>query len=164
MKSKHLEKLKDLDFKHQRSKYPNVPLSCVALTKYIDTTANGLERCICDFIRYNGYQAERIKNTGRPIDNTQQVTDVLGRTQTIGSISYIKGTGTNGTADISATIFGRSVKIEVKIGKDYQSQAQKEYQQSIESSGGQYWVVKDFDSFYFYYESFLDYIINTAKK
>ena len=163
MKSKHIQKLKDLDFAHQRKKYPNVPLNCVAVTKYIDTTANGLERCIVDFIRYNGYQAERIKNTGRPIDNTQQVTDILGRTRTIGSISYIKGTGTNGTADISATIFGRSVKVEVKIGKDFQSQAQKEYQQSIIDSGGQYWIAKDFDSFYFHYECFLDYIINSAK-
>lgn len=53
----------------------------------------------------------------------------------------------NGTADISATIWGRSVKIEVKIGNDKQSQDQKNYQKSIENAKGYYLIVKDFDSF-----------------
>jgi hypothetical protein len=61
--------------------------------------------------------------------------------------TWTKGTGTPGSADISATIYGRSVKIEVKIGKDRQSEAQKNYQAMIERSGGTYIIAKDFDSF-----------------
>ncbi|KAF2380358.1 hypothetical protein BSN82_16780, partial [Acinetobacter baylyi] len=55
---------------------------------------------------------------------------------------WTKGTGTPGSADISATIKGRSVKIEVKYGKDRQSQAQKDYQKAIEKAGGTYIIVK----------------------
>lgn len=125
--------------------------------KYTDKTANGLTKCIVDWINLNGGQAERISNTGRYIDNKKIVTDVLGIRRQIGSGQYIKGTGTNGTADISATINGRSVKIEVKM-KDKQSDAQKRYQESIESAGGQYWIAHDFGEFIFQYVCFLDYI------
>ncbi|HJY63731.1 MAG TPA: hypothetical protein VJ455_06205 [Ignavibacteria bacterium] len=56
-----------------------------------------------------------------------------------------------GTADISATIAGRSVKIEVKIGRDKQSQKQKEYQRQVEASGGLYFIAKSFDQFFTWY-------------
>jgi hypothetical protein len=92
---------------------------------------------------------------GRPIDNRKQVTDVIGRTKTIGSMTWGKSTATKGSADISATILGRSVKIEVKIGRDRQSDDQKIYQEAIERSGGHYWIVKNFDDFYKKYENFL---------
>ena len=84
---------------------------------------------------------------GRMIDNTKVVTDALGNQRRIGSMTYIPTTGTKGSADVSATIQGRSVKIEVKI-KDRQSEAQKEYQQRIETAGGVYWLVRSFDEFY----------------
>ncbi len=69
--------------------------------------------------------------------------------------SWTKGTSTAGSADISATIKGRSVKIEVKIGKDRQSEAQKRYQEMIERAGGIYIIAKDFDSFVEWYENFI---------
>jgi len=67
---------------------------------------------------------------------------------------WTKGTGTPGSADISATIYGRSVKIEVKIGKDRQSEAQKNYQAMIERSGGTYIIAKDFDLFLEWFDKF----------
>ena len=100
-----------------------------------------------------GYQAERISNTGRYIDSKKMVKDIQGQTKQIGSGQYIPGTGTNGTADISATIKGKSIKIEVKFGKDRQSEAQKEYQTTIERSGGVYYIAKDFESFYQFYQT-----------
>jgi hypothetical protein len=63
----------------------------------------------------------------------------------------VKGTGTDGTADISATIKGRSVKIEIKIGSDRQSEAQRNYQHIIEKAGGIYFIAKDFAQFYSWY-------------
>jgi hypothetical protein len=100
---------------------------------------------------------------GRMIDNRKQVTDVIGRTKTIGSAKYIPTTGTKGSADISATIFGRSVKLEIKYGKDRQSQAQKEYQASVEKAGGTYWVIKNFNQFYELYEEFKRILLDLNK-
>jgi hypothetical protein len=88
------------------------------------------------------------------MDNSRVVTDVLGFRRKIGSGKWIKGTTTNGTADISATIQGRSIKIEVKAGADKQRQAQKEYQRSIEQAGGIYIIVHCFADFLNWYNDF----------
>ena len=128
-------------------KYPNMPIDYIPLYKYTDKTANGLTRCIIDYLEFNGCQAERISTTGRMVDNTKTFTNVIGITKQIGSKKWIKGSGTKGSADISATINGKSVKIEVKIGKDRQSEHQKKYQESIEKSGGIYLIAKSFEDF-----------------
>lgn len=133
-----------------------MPPNYVPKTTYTDKTANGLTKCICDWLICNGWQSERISNMGRYIDNSKIVKDVLGQSKRIGTGKYIKGSGTKGTADISATIKGRSVKIEVKIGKDIQSEAQKKYQKSIEDSGGIYIIISDFDYFIMWYKSFVE--------
>lgn len=146
-----LQSLSELAMSVKRQKFPSVPADCLPPTRYSDKTANGLTRCIIDFLRLNGWQAERINNTGRIVDRRKTFTDVVGRSRTIGSVEWIKGTGTDGTADISATIAGKSVKIEVKIGPDRQSKAQRIYQADIERSGGMYFIAKSFDSFYSWY-------------
>ena len=128
-------------------KYPTVPDHCIPAPKYSDKTSNGLTKCIKDFLNLSGYQAERISSMGRMLDKREIVEDCLGRKKQIGSIQYIKGTSTNGTADISATIKGKSVKIEVKIGKDRMSQDQMRYRDAIIRAGGIYFVATDFDMF-----------------
>lgn len=136
-------------------KFKFTPFEMLVKPEFTDKTANGLTKCITTFIQLKGGQAERISTTGRPIDRTQTYTDVVGITRTIGRIEWIKGTCTNGSADISATIKGRSVKIEVKIGDDRQSQAQKDYQKSIETAGGLYYIAKNFTTFVqWYYNTF----------
>ena len=152
---KPLDILKQLKQESMLENYPNVPKYAISAPKYEDKTANGLTKCVKEFLELSGYQAERINTMGRPIDNRKQVTDVIGRTKTIGSMTWGKSTATKGSADISATILGMSVKIEVKIGADRQSEHQKIYQEAIEKSGGQYWIVKNFDDFYKKYENFL---------
>jgi hypothetical protein len=153
---KPLDILKQLKQESMLESYPNVPKYAISAPKYEDKTANGLTKCIIDYLQLSDHQAERINTMGRPIDNRKQVTDVLGRTKTIGSMTWGKSTATKGSSDISATIQGRSVKIEVKIGKDRQSQDQKVYQENIEKSGGQYWIVKNFDDFMKKYDQFLE--------
>jgi predicted transcriptional regulator len=93
---------------------------------------------------------------GRIIDGRKQVTDIIGRTKTIGTAKYIPTTGTKGSSDISATINGKSVKIEVKIGSDRQSKYQIEYQERTEKSGGIYLIAKDFESFYNDYKKIIE--------
>jgi hypothetical protein len=70
-------------------------------------------------------------------------------------MQWIPSGSTKGSADISATIAGRSVKIEVKAGKDRQSEAQKKYQADIERSGGVYIIARTFGEFLWWYESFV---------
>lgn len=123
----------------------------VVKTIFIDKTANGLTKAIITWINLNGYQAERISTTGRYVDNSKIVTDVLGNRKKIGSGKYIKGTGTNGSADISAIIKSLNGtvipwKIEVKM-KDKQSEAQKRYEEHIMKAGGHYSIVHNFDEF-----------------
>lgn len=128
----------------QCSLHPNVPSAYIPLNTYTDKTANGLTRCIVDFIRSQGGQAERINTTGMPI--VRQLPS--GRTET----TWRKGNTTKGSADISAIICGKSVKIEVKIGRDRQSEAQKRYEQAVTSAGGYYFIAKNFDDFLTWYK------------
>jgi len=129
---------------------------------YKGTPANKLTKQVIDFLTWSGHQAERISTTGRAIDQTVQVTDVLGRTRTIGGVKWIPTSGTRGSADISATIkpqgqrYAIPVKIEVKIGRDRQSEDQKTYQERIEQSGGVYWIVREFDQFISLYDQLME--------
>ena len=127
-------------------------LEQVTGNKHRDDTANGLTRCIIDYIKYKGGQAERINTTGIPIDSRRQVSDITGRTRTIGGVQWRRGGCTVGSADISATVNGRSVKIEVKIGRDRQSEAQRHYQVAIEAAGGIYYIARNFSDFWKWYQ------------
>ena len=128
--------------------HPNLPPDYIPKTMYKDSTANGLTRAICDYINYHGYQAERINTMGTAREKKTTAGKVIG-------VTWTKGTSTAGSADISATIKGRSVKIEVKI-KDRQSEAQKRYQEHIEKAGGIYKIFRDFDSFVEWYNQFIE--------
>jgi hypothetical protein len=107
------------------------------------------------YITYKGGQAERISSQGQYREGAKIQVGT-------GEIAYHKqlpgkwtpGQSTKGTADISSTIRGRSVKIEIKYGKDVQSQVQKEYQASIERAGGVYIIVRTFDEFVVWYSNF----------
>ena len=114
--------------------------------------ANGLTKAVIKFLQLNGWQAERINTMGRMIDQRQTYYDILGHHKQIGTMKYIPTTGQRGSADISA--MGKSKKgaliawkIEIKIGKDRQSDVQKEYQKAIERAGGHYSIVKTIDDF-----------------
>lgn len=140
-------KLEDLHLKYFKNKYPNVPENAIPKEKFSDKSANELTKTIIKFITYIDGQAERISSQGQYRDNTKVVTDVLGRKRTIGSGQWTKGSSTLGTADISAIYKGLSFKIEVKIGKDKMSDAQKKYKQDVERAGAVYIIAKDFDNF-----------------
>lgn len=146
---KELETMADLD---NQQRHPNIPPKYLARSKYRDDTANGLTRCIIDFIRFDGGQAERINTMGIPKDNRRQVTDIMGHCRTIGSVEWRTSGTTKGSADISAIIRGQSVKIEVKIGHDRQSDAQRDYQASVEQAGGMYYIARNFTDFIAWYQ------------
>ena len=151
-KPQSIKQLESELMKLKRLKYPSIPAECLAPITHTDKTANGLTKAIIAFIQLNGGQSERINTMGRPIDRRKVYTDTVGLTRSIGSVEWIPGTGTKGSADISATIKGKSVKIEVKNGADRQSEAQRKYQQDIEQAGGLYFIAKDFTSFVEWYK------------
>ena len=148
-----LRQMAAAEMKRKHTSYPeNLTLP---VKPYNDKTANGLTRCIIDFLKFSGWQAERINTTGRPVDRREIVTNVIGQKRQIGSVEWIRSGSTPGSADISATIKGRSVKIEVKCratGDHYQSEAQIRYQQAIEKAGGIYIVARTFEQFYGWYQ------------
>ena len=102
-------------------------------------TANGLTLLICNYINWMGYRATRISTTGRQVG---------GR--------WIYGTTRKGTADISATIKGRAVQIEIKVGKDKPSEYQLKEQEKERKSGGIYEFVSNPEQFFELY----DYVMN----
>jgi hypothetical protein len=56
---------------------------------------------------------------------------------------------------VSAIVRGRSVKIEIKVGQDRLSEHQIKYGDAVTKAGGVYLVVKNFDEFINWYDSFV---------
>jgi hypothetical protein len=125
----------------QCRRFPSIPATegHHAVPKFTDKTANGLTRCVLTWIRLHGGQAERINTMGRQIKTKS------------GRQVYIKTTGSKGSADISAVIAGRAVKIEVKIGRDRQSNKQKQYADAVTNAGGVYYIARNFPDFVEWY-------------
>jgi hypothetical protein len=127
---------------HYRTNYPAVPEHCMPKQKYTDKTANGLTRMVLDFVRFSGGYAERINVMGRVI-KTKANREI-----------YIPSSGSKGSADISAILpGGKSARIEIKIGKDKQSDKQRQYADKVNAAGGIYVVIRSFQDFYSWYQT-----------
>lgn len=152
---KAIDHLNKLRLEKTKANFPNVPDYALPKTQYNPNSANGLTKCILDFVNLSGYLAERTGTEGRVIDNRKTYTDVIGRQKTIGSVKRIKTSGLVGSSDLKLYINGKIVAIEIKIGRDRQSQAQKEYQERMEKAGGIYLIIKDFETFFSWFQEFI---------
>lgn len=117
-------------------------LSSIKFTK--GSTASGIEKNIINYIKLTGHQAEKRAVTGREITKPDIKTS-LGTIR--GKRTWIPSTGTKGSSDVSAILFGIAVSIEVKKGKDTQKADQKKYENSVVSAGGFYFIAHDEDDF-----------------
>jgi len=153
-KPPEVKALEALSYANDVARHPSCDPRYIAPRKYCDRDANGLTKCVIDFIRLTGGMAERINCTGRYVDRSQTFEDVTGRVRTIGTGQWLPTSGVKGTADISAVIQGRAVKIEIKI-RDAQSEDQKRYQEATERAGGIYLIVRSFAEFYDWYNEFI---------
>ena len=151
MTKQNKARLLEHHYKQIAVKYPNFPPHAVPGKTWSDNSANGLTKCVIDIINYEGYQAERISTQGTYVEGAKIK---VGENERQLKGKYIPTQGTKGSADISATIRGRSVKIEIKYGKDKQSDVQREYQESIERAGGVYIIVRSFDEFVEWFDEF----------
>ncbi len=114
--------------------------------------SNGLTRAIINFIIWSGGNADRCSTVGRIVDKTIKVEG--GRTMQVKRM--ITASNRRGSADITSTIWGRSVKWEVKIGKDRPSTEQLEEQARERKAGGEYFFVHSFEEFLYYYDSLVN--------
>ena len=151
MTKQNKQRLLDHHYKLMSIKYPNFPQHAIPNKTWSDNSANGLTKCVIDIINYEGYQAERISTQGTYVEGAKIK---VGENERQLKGKYIPTQGTKGSADISATIRGRSVKIEIKQ-KDKQSEVQKQYQESIERAGGIYIIVRNFDEFVEWFDLFI---------
>lgn len=112
-------------------------------------TANGLTLFIMNFLKWNGWRATRINTVGRSVDRIK-VEESGSRFR---EKKWIKGSTRKGTADISATIRGRSVMMEIKAGEDRPSVDQILEQALERKAGGIYEFIKTPDDFFELYDS-----------
>lgn len=100
--------------------------------------SGGLQQSIIKYLLWNGHRATRISSAGRKIGD-----------------KWIPGTTRKGSADISATIKGRSVMLEVKVNLDKPSPDQLREQELERRAGGCYEFIKTFEQFLVFYDEFI---------
>lgn len=113
-------------------------------------TANGLTKFICNFLNWTGSNATRVSSAGRYIEAKNHLGHKI-----IGSGKFIPSTTRKGTADITATIKGRSVKLEIKVGNDKPSEYQLREQGRERSAGGVYEFISTPDEFFLLYDKII---------
>ena len=128
-----LIELMNMKQEHGRTKYPSVPDYARPKATVKTSDANSLTKAIIDFIDLSGGWATRISVEGRYIES-------LGK--------RIPSSVKKGTADIHAVYNGKHLSIEVKIGKDRQSDEQKAVEKSVTKAGGYYFIAKTFEDFH----------------
>lgn len=124
---KELERMADAE---ARLLHPTCPH--LAPRTFKDNSTNGLTICIVKYITLKSGFASRISNQGTYNQKLKK---------------YIPGTARKGLADIMGTYKGKSLHIEVKYGRDVQSEAQKRIESEVIRSGGQYYIAHNFTNF-----------------
>ncbi|MDR2919099.1 MAG: hypothetical protein LBV72_07035 [Tannerella sp.] len=109
-----------------------IPDNCRFITKFRDDASNGLTKCLQAWSKINGAHFQRMNTTG--------IFDYkIGKYRHSGS--------TKGVTDTLIIYNGIVFNIEIKIGKDKQSEKQLAMQKSIESAGGIYIIIKNYNDF-----------------
>lgn len=116
-------------FKHEYPSAYNDGYYCAPKMPPVGT-ANGLTTFIMNFIKWEGYRATRINVSGRQIKG-----------------KWIPSSTRRGTADISATLRGKSVMIEIKVGRDKPRPEQLAEQERERNAGGVYEFIHNPDEF-----------------
>lgn len=142
-----LKDLTELKFNRDRQSRPNIPLYAIPRTAFTDKTANGLTKAIQAYCDIKGIMCIRSGNEGRYRPGASYV-DVIGRAHVMKG-KWLPGLN-NGQADLTIVVNGKYIAIEVKIGKDRQSEDQKAFESKVEGSGGRYVIVKSWTEFISY--------------
>jgi hypothetical protein len=127
------QRYNEAHLKHTTERTPSVVkdgLYCEP--KYPDVKkSGGLTLMICNYINWMGYRATRISTSGRVVGG-----------------KYVYGQTRRGTADIGATIQGKAIQIEIKVGKDRASEHQLKEQAKERAAGGIYEFISTPEQFF----------------
>lgn len=115
-------------------------------------SANGLTTFICNYLSWMGHRATRVNVSGRLIDTKEKQASG----NVIGVKKWIPSSTRKGTADISATIKGRSVMIEIKVGRDKPRPDQLSEQQRERRAGGIYEFISTPEQFFELYDNVIN--------
>lgn len=140
-----LKDLSNAKWERDSNDRPNVPAHAIPRTVFSDRTANELTKAILAFCKLLDIMASRTGSEGKYREGSN-VVDVVGRTRVLKGM-WLPGDN-KGQGDVQIILKGRVYSVEVKIGKDKQSEVQKEFQAKMEKAGGVYVVVKTWEEFY----------------
>lgn len=133
MKDTALKELQRVVNDAKRKRHPSVPDHALPRTRYSDKDANGLTKCVVDFVNLQpACLAWRSGNA--PVFDAK-----------IGQ--HRAGNVRKGVADVTAIRQGRAWQIEVKVGADRLSDHQKKFAAEVEAAGGIYCVATSFEGF-----------------
>jgi hypothetical protein len=139
--------------KHFQNAYPNAWKDGLYTNPQIPNpkTANGLTKIVNNFLNWEEHRSTRINVSGRLIDGTEK--------QPSGVVLHVKkwmpSTTRRGTADISATINGKAVMLEIKVGNDKPSEFQIAEQIRERRAGGIYEFLSTPEQFFALYDFIL---------
>lgn len=131
-KSDAIKELESIAFEEAKQRHPSIDPKYLAPRTYRDDRANALTKCIVDYITLRGGMASRINGSGVWDKKLNK---------------YRVPTQKRGIADIWATYRGLSLQIEIKIGRDQQSEHQKRVEQQQTDAGGVYHIARNFTEF-----------------
>lgn len=128
-----------------KSEYPNAHKDGHMPDKKVPAvdTANGMASYIIDHAAWTGNFANRINVQGRQIGGFTRTQSG----QVFDDRKFIKAATKKGTEDVDCIFNGVTVKLEIKIGSDRQSEDQKKQEARVKKAGGHYFLVRSIDDY-----------------
>ncbi len=127
-----------------------VPVHAQPRKVFKESSANELTKTILAYFKMVGIEAWRQASEGRYLQE-KKIKNVLGQSITVEKGRFIpRSKKTKGSGDISCILppNGRRLEIEIKYGRDVQSDDQKDFQRRIEAMRAKYVIVKTWDGFW----------------
>lgn len=120
------------DYFEWKYRASSIPVQCRFKKSFRDDTANGLAGCVEAWAKIHGAFYQRQNSQGQ-YDSRLKM--------------WRKSGTTKGIADVQVTFKGKTYNFEIKVGRDRQSEIQKEVEQRIKAAGGHYAIIHCYDDF-----------------
>lgn len=122
----------EIDFFDWKYRQSSIPVQCRFKKAFRDDTANGLAGCIEAWAKVHGAFFQRQNSQGQYDSRLKK---------------WRKSGTTKGIADVQVTYRGWTYNLEIKVGRDRQSEVQKAVEKQIKAAGGHYAVIHCFNDF-----------------
>jgi len=131
-KPETVRQLENKYFIWEYAKKSHIPEYARIKERYRDDTANGLTKCIIRYLTMQGAFVTRLNSTGIYRNDIKK---------------FVPNTQRKGMPDVYALINGKTLFIEVKIGKDRLSDHQINVKKESEANGANYIIARNFTDF-----------------